>query len=279
MDVRELMVSNWHGDCGIQRVRYFPIKENISNGVGVFLCFALRTIAVVRPNKPSSLRLKKDLGYASKRMVIFQQRTPDCTACVNIGKPSSSCFQPFMCQQLSCSLAKGAILLPWKLTYSRIPSFGHVWRWSSFSQGGICYLYNPGEVISLPGAMSIAWMCLGRLISGCAVGLLSTVVALYQSEVAPAHMRGGLTSLYLAGEWNFRVYMTRMFELPCLGGSNNAYVDFCLIVWVENIMSPVSNLSMMIDILWGATKNLMTLTISWDEGMLKVWNGWLNQQL
>eukprot|EP00434_Breviolum_minutum_P026279 symbB.v1.2.023226.t1/scaffold2109.1/size89064/3 len=45
-------------------------------------------------------------------------------------------------------------------------------------------------------AMSIAWMCLGRLISGCAVGLLSTVVALYQSEVAPAHMRGGLTSLY-----------------------------------------------------------------------------------
>lgn len=61
-------------------------------------------------------------------------------------------------------------------------------------------LYNPREVISLPGAMSIAWMCLGRLISGCAVGLLSTVVALYQSEVAPAHMRGGLTSLYLAGD-------------------------------------------------------------------------------
>ena len=48
--------------------------------------------------------------------------------------------------------------------------------------------------------MSIAWMCLGRLISGCAVGLLSTVVALYQSEVAPAHMRGGLTSLHLAGD-------------------------------------------------------------------------------
>ena len=55
--------------------------------------------------------------------------------------------------------------------------------------------YSSPEGISLPGAMSIAWMCLGRLISGCAVGLLSTVVALYQSEVAPAHMRGGLTSL------------------------------------------------------------------------------------
>lgn len=45
-------------------------------------------------------------------------------------------------------------------------------------------------------AMSIWMMCLGRLVSGCAIGLLSTTVALYQSEVAPAQMRGGLTSLY-----------------------------------------------------------------------------------
>jgi predicted MFS family arabinose efflux permease len=43
--------------------------------------------------------------------------------------------------------------------------------------------------------MSIWMMCLGRLVSGCAIGLLSTTVALYQSEVAPAQMRGGLTSL------------------------------------------------------------------------------------
>ena len=75
-----------------------------------------------------------------------------------------------MCQQLSCSFERVQLL-----SYSSL------------------------EGISLPGAMSIAWMCLGRLISGCAVGLLSTVVALYQSEVAPAHMRGGLTSLQLAG--------------------------------------------------------------------------------
>ena len=82
------------------------IPWRVSHGVGVFSCFALRTITVVRPNKPSSLRLKKDLGYASKRMVIFQQRTPDCTACVNIGKPFSSFFQPFMCQQPSCSFER-----------------------------------------------------------------------------------------------------------------------------------------------------------------------------
>lgn len=56
--------------------------------------------------------------------------------------------------------------------------------------------------------------------------------------------------------WRFGsgIFGWRMFKLPCLGGSNNAYVDFSLIVWVGNIMSPVSNLSMMIDILWGAKK-------------------------
>ncbi|CAE7234353.1 ywtG [Symbiodinium natans] len=48
----------------------------------------------------------------------------------------------------------------------------------------------------LAGAESVMMICIGRLISGCAIGLLSTVVALYQSEVAPAHLRGGLTSLY-----------------------------------------------------------------------------------
>ncbi|CAJ1384441.1 unnamed protein product [Effrenium voratum] len=45
-------------------------------------------------------------------------------------------------------------------------------------------------------ANSLFAICLGRLISGCAVGLLSTVVSLYQSELAPSHLRGNLTSLY-----------------------------------------------------------------------------------
>jgi len=46
------------------------------------------------------------------------------------------------------------------------------------------------------GASSIHQVAAGRLVAGCAVGLLSTVVGLYQSELAPASMRGGLTSLY-----------------------------------------------------------------------------------
>ena len=38
-------------------------------------------------------------------------------------------------------------------------------------------------------------ICLGRFISGTAVGLLSATVALYQSELAPKNLRGGLTSM------------------------------------------------------------------------------------
>jgi len=46
------------------------------------------------------------------------------------------------------------------------------------------------------GTHSILSFALGRFVAGCAVGLLSSVVALYQSEIAPAAIRGGLTSLY-----------------------------------------------------------------------------------
>lgn len=45
-------------------------------------------------------------------------------------------------------------------------------------------------------AMSISQFLIGRLVSGLSIGLLSTVVALYQSEVAPTATRGAFTSLY-----------------------------------------------------------------------------------
>lgn len=59
-----------------------------------------------------------------------------------------------------------------------------------------------GSIIFLVGcllqasASSLAQMMVGRFISGLSIGLLSSVVALYQSELAPAAMRGSLTSLY-----------------------------------------------------------------------------------
>jgi len=45
-------------------------------------------------------------------------------------------------------------------------------------------------------AVTLVMMLTGRLVAGVSIGLLSTVVALYQSEVAAPHMRGTLTSLY-----------------------------------------------------------------------------------
>jgi sugar porter (SP) family MFS transporter len=45
-------------------------------------------------------------------------------------------------------------------------------------------------------ANNIAMMLAGRFVAGCSIGLLSAVVSLYQSEIAPPSLRGGLTSLY-----------------------------------------------------------------------------------
>uniref|UniRef100_A0A7S2JXX6 Hexose transporter 1 n=1 Tax=Zooxanthella nutricula TaxID=1333877 RepID=A0A7S2JXX6_9DINO len=45
-------------------------------------------------------------------------------------------------------------------------------------------------------AASVSTILVGRLVAGMSIGLLSAVVALYQSEVSPPSMRGALTSLY-----------------------------------------------------------------------------------
>ncbi|CAE8595525.1 unnamed protein product [Polarella glacialis] len=45
-------------------------------------------------------------------------------------------------------------------------------------------------------ATNLNFMLVGRFVSGMSIGLLSTVIVLYQSEVAPARMRGALSTLY-----------------------------------------------------------------------------------
>lgn len=45
-------------------------------------------------------------------------------------------------------------------------------------------------------SMSVTTMCIGRLVSGLSIGLLSPVVSLYQSEVSSPQWRGALTALY-----------------------------------------------------------------------------------
>ncbi|OLP99696.1 putative glucose transporter rco-3 [Symbiodinium microadriaticum] len=59
-----------------------------------------------------------------------------------------------------------------------------------------------GSAIFLSGSCmqvlsdSILMMLWGRFVSGLSIGLLSTVVSLYQSELAPSNLRGCLTSIY-----------------------------------------------------------------------------------
>jgi len=48
-------------------------------------------------------------------------------------------------------------------------------------------------------ACSIPRLLVGRFVAGMSVGLLSSVIVLYQSEVAPASMRGALSTLYQLG--------------------------------------------------------------------------------
>lgn len=59
-----------------------------------------------------------------------------------------------------------------------------------------------GSLVFMVGAIvqafssNITAMLLGRLLSGFSIGILSTVVPLYQSEMAPPHLRGSFTSLH-----------------------------------------------------------------------------------
>mmetsp|Transcript_155374 Transcript_155374/g.286356 ORF Transcript_155374/g.286356 Transcript_155374/m.286356 type:complete len:504 (-) Transcript_155374:54-1565(-) len=56
-------------------------------------------------------------------------------------------------------------------------------------------VFSVGAILQA-AAFSTTQMLTGRLIAGLSIGLLSNVVALYQSELSPASMRGSLTSIY-----------------------------------------------------------------------------------
>jgi len=48
-------------------------------------------------------------------------------------------------------------------------------------------------------ATSMAMMMLGRIIAGVGVGILSTIVPVYQSEISPPHNRGKLACIEFSG--------------------------------------------------------------------------------
>ncbi|CAE8581792.1 unnamed protein product [Polarella glacialis] len=72
--------------------------------------------------------------------------------------------------------------------------FLDVWgRRSSVILGSWIFLLGCGLQA---GASSVARFLLGRFVTGISIGLLSSVVPLYQAEMSPPHLRGSLTVLY-----------------------------------------------------------------------------------
>lgn len=122
---------------------------------------------------------------------------------------------------LECASFKRDVahLLDWQDPDSKLDSASAGFVVGIFSLGAIAVSFPPvssyfldewgrkgsilvGSAIFLTGSLlqaratSLAQILLGRLAAGCSIGLLSTTVPLYQSEVAPPALRGGLTSLY-----------------------------------------------------------------------------------
>lgn len=72
--------------------------------------------------------------------------------------------------------------------------FLDVWgRRNSITIGSLVFLVG---CLLQANAHSIGLMYAGRAVTGCSIGLLSTVVPLYQAEMSPCSMRGALTALY-----------------------------------------------------------------------------------
>jgi len=85
----------------------------------------------------------------------------------------------------------GAIVMAFPVISSY---FTDVWgRKLTILLGG--WIFIAGSVVQAT-ASSTVQMLIGRFISGLSVGLLSCVVVLYQSEMAPANLRGAFSTLY-----------------------------------------------------------------------------------
>lgn len=62
---------------------------------------------------------------------------------------------------------------------------------------GSCIFFVGGALQTLATSMPI--MMLGRIIAGLGVGMLSTIVPVYQSEISPPHNRGKLACIEFSG--------------------------------------------------------------------------------
>ena len=72
---------------------------------------------------------------------------------------------------------------------------------------GSCIFFVGGAVQTL--AASMPMMMVGRIVAGLGVGMLSTIVPVYQSEISPPHNRGKLACIEFSG--NVFGYLTSVW--------------------------------------------------------------------
>jgi MFS family permease len=72
---------------------------------------------------------------------------------------------------------------------------------------GSCIFFVGGLLQSLSSGMIM--MCIGRITAGVGVGMLSTIVPVYQSEISPPHNRGKLACIEFSG--NITGYATSVW--------------------------------------------------------------------
>lgn len=72
---------------------------------------------------------------------------------------------------------------------------------------GSCIFFVGGALQTLATGMPM--MLLGRIIAGVGVGMLSTIVPIYQSEISPPHNRGKLACIEFSG--NITGYATSVW--------------------------------------------------------------------
>jgi MFS family permease len=70
-----------------------------------------------------------------------------------------------------------------------------------------CILWIIGSIL-MTAAQNVAMLCVGRVICGLCVGIASSIVPVYQSEIAPKEIRGRVVSLQQwAITWGILMYV------------------------------------------------------------------------
>ncbi|CAG8496769.1 9192_t:CDS:10 [Acaulospora morrowiae] len=83
---------------------------------------------------------------------------------------------------------------------------------------------------------SFAQLYIGRVISGTSIGILSTVVPMYQSEISPKEIRGRLVSLQ---QWSITIGIAVAFWIDYATGEINSPQQWRIPLWVQCVPAAV----------------------------------------